>query len=233
MDRRETIKSLLLASIATGLVLNGCIPEADNKEKVMKESSLYGRTPKELKRDQKIYREKFFIEHELLTIAELCDIILPRNENFGSATETGIVEFIEFIAKDIVEHQIPIREGLIWLDNFSQSLFNSEFINCAKKDQFYICDQIAYPEKTNLELKLGEAFFTRMRNLTLTGYFTSKMGIEDLGYKGNAPNIWDGIPEDILAEHGMKYDDEWLKKCVDQSKRADLAKWDEEGNLIS
>ena len=233
MDRRETIKSLLLASIATGLVLNGCMPEVDNKEKVMKKSSLYGRTPKELNRDQKLYKENFFIEHELLTIAELCDIILPKNENFGAATETGIVEFIEFIVKDIKEHQIPIREGLIWLDNYSQSLFNSEFINCSKKDQFYICDQIAYPERTIPELKLGELFFSRMRDLTLTGYFTSKMGIEDLGYKGNTPNVWDGVPRDILAEHGMNYDDEWLKKCVDQTKRTDIAQWDKDGNLIS
>ena len=164
MDRRETIKSLLLASIATGLVLNGCIPEVDNKKKVLKESSLYGRTSKELKRDQKLYNENFFIEHELLTIAELCDIILPMNENFGAATETGIVDFIEFIVKDIVEHKIPIGEGLIWLDNYSKSLFNSEFINCSKKDQFYICDQIAYPENTKLELKLGESISISLTN---------------------------------------------------------------------
>ena len=72
-----------------------------------------------------------------------------------------------------------------------------------------------------------------MRNLTLTGYYTSKMGIEDLGYKGNMPNVWDGVPEDVLAAHGLNYDPSWLAKCVDQSKRADIATWDDEGNLIS
>ena len=233
MDRRESIKSLLLGSIATGLVLNGCAPELDTKEIVLESSSLYGRTVDELKRDQKLYSEKFLSEHELLTIAVICDIILPKNENFGAATQTGIVEFIEFIMKDLSEHQIPIRGGLMWLDNYSNTKFNAEFINCSNENQFDICDQIAYPEKTKPELKPGEAFFTRMRNLTLTGYFTSKMGIEDLGYKGNAPNVWDGVPEDILAEHGMKYDDEWLKKCVDHTKRTHIARWDQDGNLIS
>jgi hypothetical protein len=59
------------------------------------------------------------------------------------------------------------------------------------------------------------------------------MGIEDLGYIGNSPNIWDGVPEEVLKEHGLSYDQEWLSKCVDQSKRDVLAEWDEEGNLIS
>jgi hypothetical protein len=72
-----------------------------------------------------------------------------------------------------------------------------------------------------------------MRNLTLTGYYTSKIGIEDLGYKGNTPNVWDGVPEDVLAQHDVSYDAEWIEKCVDQSKRGIIAEWDEEGNLIS
>jgi len=64
-----------------------------------------------------------------------------------------------------------------------------------------------------------------MRNLTLTGYFTSKMGIKDLGYKGNTPNVWDGVPKEVLDKHGLKY--------VDQSKRDVMAKWDDKSNLIS
>ena len=72
-----------------------------------------------------------------------------------------------------------------------------------------------------------------MRNLTMTGYFTSKIGIEDLGYVGNYPNVWDGVPQDVLDEVGMSYDPEWIAKCVDQEKRMDIATWDEEGNLLT
>ena len=72
-----------------------------------------------------------------------------------------------------------------------------------------------------------------MRNLTLTGYYTSKVGIADLGYKGNQPNVWDGVPDDVLKQHGVFYEEEWLAKCVDQSKRNDVAQWDELGNLLS
>ena len=72
-----------------------------------------------------------------------------------------------------------------------------------------------------------------MRNLTLTGYYTTKMGIDDLGYKGNIPNIWDGVPADVLKEHDVDYDEEWLAKCVDQDKREVIAEWDDKGNLLT
>jgi hypothetical protein len=233
MNRRDTIKSLLLGSVAAGIAFKGCAPETVESLPQTVDLPLYGRTEIEKQRDQKLLADKFLNEHELETIAILCDIILPANENFGSATEAGVDEFIDFIVKDMPYQQTPIRGGIMWLDNFANKKYKNEFKNCSAKEQREICDLIAYPGKTKPELKQGEKFFTRMRNLTLTGYYTSKMGIEDLGYKGNTPNIWDGVPDEVLKEHSMAYDEEWLKKCVDQNKRDQIANWDDEGNLIS
>ena len=235
MDRRDTIKSLFLGSMAAGLALNGCTTKEDAEinELGVKELPLYGRTGPELLRDKSLLAGDFFTEHELLTVATLCDIILPVHNNFGSASDYGVTEFIDFIVKDMPEHQVPIRGGVMWIDGFSNKLFNKEFIICSEQEQITMCDQIAYPKKTKPELKAGEHFFTRMRQLTLTGYFTSELGIEELGYKGNTPNVWDGIPAAILKDYSVKYEDEWLAKCIDQSKRGDIAVWDNEGNLIS
>jgi len=233
MNRRDTIKSLLLGSVATGLALNGCVPNTSKAEIKEATLSLYGRTTAEKERDKKVLAEEYLNEHELATIAVLCDIILPANDSFGSATNAGVHEFIEFIVKDLPSHKIPIRGGLMWLDNFSNKNYGNEFISCTNTEQLEICDQIAYPNKTKPELKQGEKFFTRMRNLTLTGYYTSKMGIEDLGYKGNTPNVWDGVPEEVLKDHNLAYDKEWLTKCIDQSTRNNMAEWDDKGNLIS
>lgn len=234
MDRRETIKSLLLGSVAAGIALNGCTLEASTTKIIDPENApLNGRTREEVLRDAALINETFFNEHELLTIGVLCDIILPENPIHGSTKDAGLQEFIEFIAKDMTAHQTPIRGGLMWLDNFSNKLYNKEFIKCSKKEQFAICDQIAYPKKTKPALKPGAQFFTRIRNLTITGYFTSEIGVNELGYKGNTPNVWDGIPEDILKNYNVNYDKDWLAKCVDQSKRGELAVWDNEGNLIS
>jgi len=233
MNRRDTIKSLLLGSAAVGLTLNSCVPAAPNSEIEKSDPPLYGRTEEEKIRDQKILTSEFLNKHELSTIAVLCDIILPANDNHGSATDAGVHDFIEFIVKDLPSHQTPIRGGLMWLDNFSNKNYSKEFVSCTNEEQLEICDQIAYPNKTKAELKQGEMFFTRMRNLTLTGYYTSKIGIEDLGYKGNTPNVWDGVPDDVLKKHGLSYDEAWLAKYVDQSKRDVIASWDDEGNLLS
>lgn len=235
MDRRESLKSLLVGSLAGGLMLNGCTTEVENDIPKITEKSLegYGRTPAEKARDERLMSEQFLNKHELETIAVLSDLILPATDTAGSATDAGVPEFVEFIAKDIPDHKIPLRGGIMWLDSYSNKINNKEFIACDGAQQKIVLDAIAFPEKSTPEVEQGVSFFNLMRNLTLTGYYTTKMGIDDLGYKGNTPNIWDGVPEDVLKEHGMSYDKEWLAKCVDQSKRNELAEWDENGNLIS
>jgi hypothetical protein len=224
MDRRDSLKSLLVGSLAGGLIINGCKPG---------EEPIAAETPKEKELDIKLNSEQFFSNHELETIAVLCDLILPANDNFGSATDAGVPEFIEFISKDIPKHQMPLRGGIMWLDNRSNRSNNLEFKSCSEEQQKTLLDEIAYPDQANPEVMQGVIFFTLMRDLTLSGYYTTKMGIDDLGYKGNSPNVWDGVPQDVLDKHGMKYDEEWLAKCMDPATRNEIAVWDDEGNLIS
>lgn len=235
MNRRDTIKSLLLGSVAVGLTVQGCAPKDNSVETLSNavDTPFYGRTPEEAARDKRLHEESFLNAHELETIAVLCDIILPKNDTYGAATDAGVPDFIAFIVKDMPYHQMQIRGGIMWLDNYCNTHYEKEFKSCASEEQLAVCDLIAYPKKTLPEHKQGEKFFTKMRDLTLTGYFTTKTGIEDLGYKGNTPNVWDGVPEDVLKAHGFEYDKAWLAKCVDQSKRAEIAKWDDDGNLIS
>jgi len=106
-------------------------------------------------------------------------------------------------------------------------------LNCEENQQLEILDQIAYQDPEASEQKQEVQFFSLLRNLVMTGYFTSEAGIKELGYVGNQPNVWDGVPDDVLKDHGMSYDDSWMPKFVDQSKRNDLAQWDDDGNLIS
>lgn len=237
MDRRKSIKSMILGGVAGGLVLHGCKPQAEAEDTGMLEgkSYNYGRRPAELEAIAKLEAETFFSEHEMDTIKVLCALILPANDQFGSATDAGSPEFIEFMAKDIPEMQTTLRGGLMWLDHQSNTEFGTEFKATDEARQKQLLDRIAFYDAT---LPVSQQppeiqFFSLMRNLTLTGYYTSKSGIEDLGYKGNTPNVWDGVPEDVLSQHGVAYDPEWIAKCVDQSKRNVIAEWDEQGNLIT
>ncbi|MGB3467172.1 MAG: gluconate 2-dehydrogenase subunit 3 family protein [Cyclobacteriaceae bacterium] len=239
MDRRESLKSLLLGSLAGGMLVTGCSPESPEAdvEEVVKDADEkhYGRTTKEESRDELLQSGEFFTGHEIETIAVLCDLILPPNDEYGGATDAGVPGFIEFMVKDIPLHQLPLRGGLMWLDNFANSEYLVEFKACQVPQQKAILDTIAYPDP---EIPLNEQpqgirFFALMKDLTLTGYYTSEMGLKDLGYKGNIPNVWDGVPEEVLKDHEVSYDKVWLAKCIDQEKRMDIAKWDDEGNLLS
>ncbi|MFT4737766.1 MAG: hypothetical protein ACI8QD_001582 [Cyclobacteriaceae bacterium] len=234
MDRRETLKSMFVGSVAGGLVLSGCSP-ADLTENRVSDQSIqyYGRTAEEVVRDQRLQSTAYFDDHELLTIAVLCDIILPPAISFVSATTAQVPDFIAFIVRDLPVHQLPLRGGLRWLDSKSLTLFEKTFIEGSEPQQIELIEMIAYPKPKEGSLLPGVRFFERLRNLTMTGYYTSKEGIEALGYQGNVPNVWDGVPSEVLIAHGLSYDPEWLKNCVDQSKRNIEAKWDDEGNLIS
>jgi hypothetical protein len=233
MDRRESLKSMILGSMAVGLTLESCVTETSPEvieDKIWKYT--YGRTHKEAAFDEKLMSEQFFEANELDTIKTLANLILPPNEN-GTIEDANVVEFIEFMTKDVPEFQVKIRGGLMWLNGQCNTKYNTVFINCTEDQQKAVLDAIAYPNPDAVEQVQEVQFFSLMRNLVLTGYFTSEVGIKELDYKGNTPNDWDGVPQDVLDEHGLSYDPEWLAKCVDIKTRGEIAQWDEDGKLIS
>lgn len=215
MDRRKYLKSLVVGTAGAGILLQTCSPE---KKKEAASDVGYkptiDRTEPEKKYEQKLLSDKFFDEHEMKTIAVLADIIIPKDEVSGSATDAGVPDFIEFIVKDMPQHQTPMRGGLRWLDLQSLRRFEKDFISSSEEQRIQIVDDIAYPEQARPEMAQGVAFFNLMRDLTATGFFTSKMGIKDIGYEGNKPNQWDGVPEDVLAQYGLKYDQRTLDISV-------------------
>ena len=240
MDRRKSIQTLILGAGAgaTGLVFNGCNTEGEPtvEDNIARGAEkFFGRTPVELELIEKLNAEQLFNEHEMETIAVLSTVILPPKEPHGGPIEAGVPEFIEFMGKDIPEMQMTLLGGLMWLDHKCNTEFGVEFKTATLAQQKQILDPIAFHdvevplEKQPLEIQ----FFHMMRGLTVTGYYTSKVGIADLGYKGNMPNVWDGVPDDVLEQHGVAYDPEWITKCVDQSKRGIIAEWDDEGNLLT
>ena len=235
MDRRESLKSIILGSLAGSLAVHGCAPGTEEVAATSSREKHFGRTPEEKELIEKLNSEQFFNEHELATVVVLCNLILPPLEPHGGIVEAEVPEFIEFMAKDIPEIQVLLRGGLMWLDHKSNTEYELEFKSASEEQQKGILDTIAFydPYKPIQQQPMEIQFFSLMRNLTLTGYYTSKVGIEELGYKGNMPNIWDGVPQEVLDQHGVSYDEEWLAKCIDQSKRGIIAEWDDEGNLLT
>ncbi len=215
MDRRKYLKTLAVGTLATGVILQSCAPE--KKEEAPDLSKINGgpdRQPNEIEHFKKVSSQKFFDAHEMATITILVDIIIPKDDHSGSATEAGVPDFIEFIVKDMPRHQTPLRGGLKWLDIQCFKHFNKAFTDCTSSLQIEMVDKIAFPEKAKTEMSQGVAFFNLLRDLTATGFFTSKIGIADLGYEGNRPNQWDGVPPDVLEQYGLKYDQRTLDESV-------------------
>lgn len=208
MNRRESLKAIGLGTISTALLLDSCKPgtkklaEDTNDEKTIPDEA--GRLPEELERNKKLNAEKFFNDHEMATITVLGDIIIPKDARSGSASDAKVPQFIEFIVKDMPEHQTPMRGGLRWLDLQCLNRYGKTFVDASNAQQIDMVTEIAYPKKAKPEMQQGVAFFNLMRDLTATGFFTTRIGIDDLGYVGNSPGKWTGVPPDILKQYGME-----------------------------
>jgi hypothetical protein len=207
MNRRESLKAIGLTAVSTGVLLEAC--KTDNKKTTAATATTAndnnaGREAFEVERNKKLNEERFFTDHEMLTITALADIIIPKDEKSGSASDAKVPEFIEFIVKDIPSHQVPMRGGLRWLDIQCLNRYNDTFKDTTAEQQLEMVNDIAWPENVKPGMEQGVAFFNRMRDLTASGFFTSEMGVKDLGYAGNMPNKWEGVPADVLKQYGLE-----------------------------
>lgn len=227
------MKLLLSGTLATGFLLStGCSDEDQTTLDDAPSYSGYGRTPEEIEVDNKLKSETFFSDREMVMIALLADIIIPADDVSGSASDAGVPDFIEFMVKDYPRFQRPLRGGLMWLNNLSLKSYGRNFVDLNPEQHIELIDRIAWPDKAEEDMIYGVKFFNLMRNLTATGFFTSEMGVKDIGYQGNRPNQWDGVPQEVLDRYGLSYDEKTLEVCLKIEDQHTVAQWDEEGNLI-
>jgi hypothetical protein len=231
MDRRKSLKAIAVGTLSASVLLDAC--KTDNKKEVDAKSAepalTLDRAEEEKKREKELLSTTFFTPHEMATITILADIIIPRDDISGSASDAKVPDFIEFMVKDRPDNQIPMRGGLRWLDVESLKRFEKPFKDLDQKQQLNIVDDIAYPEitykdekgndiqkgkKAKMGMAQGIAFFSLMRDMTVSGFFTSEIGVKDVGYAGNTPNKWNGVPDDVLKQYGLAYSEREMKECA-------------------
>jgi gluconate 2-dehydrogenase gamma chain len=134
------------------------------------------------------YIPKFFDAHQYQTLQLLCETILPADADSGGAIEGGAPEFIDLITSENQEYQSQLGDGLKWVDSACTTRYLKTYLECAPGQKKEILDQIAYRKNAVQDESLTQAveFFSLLRNLTADGFFTSKIGIKYLGYKGNS-----------------------------------------------
>ena len=199
IDRREMLRR---ASVPlAGLALSTAQVEAAH-EHVAKAKAAAKAGP---------YKPKVFDAHEWATVRLLADMVLPADERSGSATDALVPEFIDFILDDPLAEprereslQTRMRGGLAWLDRECRGRFSKAFVDCAGEERAAVLDDIAWPEKARPEMGPGAAFFSLFRDLVASGFWSSRMGVEDLRYTGNTfVAEWKGCPPEVLAKIGV------------------------------
>ena len=187
LSRREML-GLLGVALAAGAA--GCRPETIRK-------AAQRATP---------YTPTFFTPGEFATVTVLADLTLPADKRGPSASEAGVPEFMDFVMMEEMDNRERMRTGLAWLDTESGSRFGKPFVAASTRQQKKILDDIAWPKQAKPEFAEAATFFNAFRNLTATGYWSSKVGVEDLQYIGNTvvPE-WTGCPEPQLKKLGVSY----------------------------
>lgn len=217
MDRRKSLKALFIGTISTGVLVEACKP-SDKKAAVADPATTVSginRMPEEKEHEKQVEAAgNYFNDDEMKTITILGDIIIPKDDVSGSASEAKVPDFIQYIVNEKIEHQVPMRGGLRWLDLKCIELYGNAFSECSSEQQIQMVNAIAYPKKATKEMAQGVTFFSLMRNLTATGFYTSEIGGKDVGYMGNRPNKWNGIPADVLKQYNIAYTEKELKECI-------------------
>lgn len=199
-NRRTMLRMLGAAPVAAGFVWTEAeAQQAHDKAHAAKQAAA--------KVPASPFKPAFFTPHEYATVRVLVDIIIPKDERSGSATDAGVPEFMDFMMIDGPARQVAMRGGLNWLDRECQRRFDKTFLDCSAAERAGVLDDIAWPHKARPEFSHGVAFFNGFRDLTASGFWTTKMGMDDLQYMGNryVPE-WTGCPAEVLAKLGVQRD---------------------------
>lgn len=199
ISRRETLKLMALAPMASGFAWT---------EEEVKRAHLHSRQEQE-EGGAEPYQPQFFTDSEYKTVQILSDLVLPADDRSGSASEAGVPQFIDFMMIDRPSMQTAMRGGLAWLDVQCLKRFDRTFAQSSAEQQKQLLDLIAYPEQAPADLRHGVEFFNSFRDLAASGFWTTRMGIDDLQYQGNVfVSEWKGCPQEMLDRLGVQYSDD-------------------------
>jgi len=209
MDRRTAVK-LITAAAASPALLGSCRP-GDSGQVAPPEpgDTLAAGTPSDPNLIAPVVPwEGTLTEDELATLASLCDVIIPADDRSPSASAVGAHEFIdEWVSapyESMRRDKVHVRGGIAWLDAESNRRNGARFRELTDDDRSAICDDICHGAEAAPEYQAASRFFDKVRDLTATAFYTTRAGMDDLGYVGNVPlDHWEPPPPDVLRQVGL------------------------------
>lgn len=196
MERRDVMKMLATMPLGAWAMSASDVAEAaEHTHTVLEEIA---------QQPGQAFTPKFFSALEWRTVRVLADIVIPRDAKSGSASDAGVPEFMDYVMIEFPNNQTRVREGLGWINAESRSRFGVMFADATAAQRLQIVDDIAFPLKSKPEHLQGVRFFSAFRDLTASGFFTSRIGVSDIGYLGNRPqSAWTGCPSAAEKKLGV------------------------------
>lgn len=192
INRRQVLQLIGSAPLAAGFVWTG---------REVFDAQLQAQ---QARQDPAGFTPRFFTATEYAAVTLLAETIIPKDERSGGAIEAGVPEFIDFMMIDQPSRQVAMRGGLAWLDQESNARFGRVFTAAAEAERAQLLDEISGLEPARPDQSHGLAFFRSFRDLTASGFWTSKMGMDDLQFMGNTfVAEWKGCPEEALRKLGL------------------------------
>lgn len=191
MNRRQAITALAAMSATLGIPVQ-ILEAATKKLADSRQPTAHSFEP------------RFFTAAELAAATVLGDLIIPRDAKSGSASDAKVPEYMDFLCAEYHSTGDWMRSGLMWLEGHSTGRFGKRFADLTPDQQAAICNDLAWPARAKPEHQAGARFFTRFRDLTASGFWSSQMGVEDLQYQGNTfVAAWNGCPPEAKAKIGV------------------------------
>ncbi|MDX2208028.1 MAG: gluconate 2-dehydrogenase subunit 3 family protein [Gemmatimonadales bacterium] len=192
LSRRDLVATV--AAISAGVALRPTGAQATEATRLVRAAQANGG-----------FAPKVYTAHEWATVRMLVDYIIPKDDRSGSATDALVPEFMDTILDLEPGMRTAHRGGLAWLDHEMRERTGADFVSATDAERRELLDLIAFPRTAPAELTHGVQWFNSFRDLTATGFYTSEIGVNDLGYTGNTHvGEWTGCTDEAYRHLGVE-----------------------------
>ncbi|PYQ02388.1 MAG: transcriptional initiation protein Tat [Acidobacteria bacterium] len=181
LDRRQALRTLAFGSI--GAV--AAPAWAETLAEIARGHADHAHTAVAAAAEAAPWAPKVFDAHQNDTVVVLSELIIPQTDTPG-AKAAKVNEFVDLVLDDASESdRKQFLKGLAWMDARSQELFGTDFVSAAPEQQTALLTILASPKNKAFEDQVGIDFFNAIKGLTITGYYTSEIGMkQELGDDG-------------------------------------------------
>ena len=145
-----------------------------------------------------VYKPRLLTPHEFETLERLTDMIIPPDGNSPGARAAHAAAWIDMLAAENIELATIYTGGLARLDRTMTALVGADFVSASAADQTRLLDLIAYRKNESPELAADIHFFDWARRMTVDAFYTSRIGIQALGYRGNTAVAHFEVPVEAI-----------------------------------